>query len=255
MKKIIFVTLVLASLFYTAHTQEYKIDFTTGTLQIEGYDNLIIEGYEGDKVLIYKEIESKDETIKKTGRTSNNNTERKDPSDPELTYEIQGKELKILSEHSFDVYRLKIPRNLNIVCKTSNYYYSVRKDKNISIQDVSGEIELLAQDLVNVTLKNTSGAISVVTYGNIKADFKKITSEGSLYFDTYRGSVELTLPDDASLHIKLTSKKGNIYSDLTVKKEKKENQSGILLGRIGTGNIDLIVNTEAGGDIYLRKNK
>lgn len=256
MKKIIFLALSITCFFYTATAQKHTIDFSSGTLRIEGYDNLIIEGYDGNEVLIYTDVVAQKENkinteTERSEREPNNTSE--DPEDPELTYEIQGKELQIISKESFDVYRLKVPRSLNVVCKTSNNYYSKCQDKNIEISEITGEIELSALDNVNVMLENVSGAISIVTYGNITAAFNKITTKGSLHFDTYRGFVDLTLPEDAALRVKLNSKKGKVYSDLPVKKDKEENESGKLRGLIGAGGIDLIVNTEDGGDIFLRK--
>lgn len=233
--------------------QDKKIDFSKGKLIINGPGNLNVEGYDGDQVLIYEMVYEQNRPDLSEGLTllkSNKFEYLKTAVDVE--YEIKGNELIIDAGGKSGRYNLKIPRNLDISVKShkgSYYYYDGLKSLNF--KNIAGEIEVFADGSIDVNIEKATGSISVVTYGNITASFDKLPKDGVLSFDTYLGHVNVTLPKTEAANFSVTAKKGDIYSNLPLniinKKKKGLNAS------LGKNGIDIIINAEAGGDIYLRK--
>ena len=93
----------------------------------------------------------------------------------------------------------------------------------------------------------------MVTYGNINVAMDKLPDTGLLSLDTYVGHINLSLPVDATATLDMKAKKGDIYSNLTLKRKSNKTNVKNVKATLGGGGIDVILNAEAGGDIYLRK--
>jgi hypothetical protein len=140
----------------------------------------------------------------------------------------------------------------------------------ISVENVSGEIEVNG-GMGAVTLRNVSGSAVVHTMnGDIEATFAKIAPDKPLSFSTMNGDIDVTLPADIKADLKLKSQMGNIYSDFDVSLKQtpqKIENSGIgtkgeyriafdksIYGTINGGGQEISFNTFH-GDIFLRKKK
>lgn len=239
--------------FSTVLGQDKKINFSKGKVILNGPGNLNVEGYDGDQVLIFEMVYEQNRPDLSAGLTllkSNKFEYLKTAVD--VDYEIKGNELIIDAGGRSGRYHLKIPRDLDISVKShkgSYYYYDGLK--NLNFKNLDGEIEVFADGSIDVNIENATGSISVVTYGNISASFDKLPNDGVLSFDTYLGHINLTLPKDEAANFSVTAKKGDIYSNLPLNIISKKKKG--LKASIGKDGIDIIINAEAGGDIYLRK--
>ena len=234
------------------HAQDLKIDFPKGTIFLEGFANLAIEGYDGNQVIISESARENYFPVQTKGLTKINNRSSKESST--LKYEIRGKTLHITEPSSFGSYILKVPKSVNLTCKARHIKdYGYGTNKTYTINNVLGEIEIYVMEMINIELTNMSGQASIVTHGNIKATIQSFPKEGAISFDTYRGFVDVSMPKNINTGVTLTAKEGDIYSNFTVKKKGSKKNPETFLGTIGKGGNSLIIHTELGGNIYLRK--
>lgn len=234
--------------------QQQIIDFSKGKIVINGANNLNVEGYDGKKVLILDTYYEQNQPELEIGLTQINS--RRPKINAEVEYKIKGKELILKTDLKTSRYVLKVPKNLAVTCNTlkgDNYYYDGLKTINIS--KIKGEIEVNCQGSVDVIVKDITSPVSVVSYGNITAMVEKMPTKGVLSFDTYLGYVNLSLPENAAANLNLTSNKGAIFSNLPVSKKDNSGKAKKLQATLGNGGVEVIINAEAGGDIYLRKAK
>jgi len=235
----------------TLFGQEVKIDFPEGEITVEAA-NINIVGYEGTQVIAEIMYEQNRPDLQ-AGLTRINSQKPKYIKEAEIEYKLKGKELYFDTGRSGRL-SLKIPKNLKVICKShgGNYYYYDGL-KLIKIDGVKGEIEISANTSVDVDIKNCTGAISVVTYGNINIVMDKLPNVGLLSLDTYIGHINLSLPLDAAVNLDMKAKKGDIYTNLPLKRKSNKKNAKDVKALLGGGGIDVILNAEAGGDIYLRK--
>ena len=106
-------------------------------------------------------------------------------------------------------------------------------------------------ELVDVYIKDVNGPISIVSHGNIYYENRAIPGNDPISLDTYRGSVNVLVPENSSLSVNLAAKTGNIYSAFDIKKQS--NKGKYMLGTINGGQTALKINSEVGGNIYIRK--
>jgi len=137
------------------------------------------------------------------------------------------------------------------------YEISVPAIANIEIEEVewrsgSFDIENLSGNLImksnssDITLKNVSGSIHVKsTSGEINADLKSLTSGHSHKISTVSGTINLIIPQHASLSLKLETISGSIRTEFDLKKEKEYKGSTLYrIGNLRRAEVDL----NGGGD-------
>jgi hypothetical protein len=109
---------------------------------------------------------------------------------------------------------IKIPRNSPLL----SFYISGKGD--ISITDIAGEIEAMANN-GSIVLKDISGsAVASTITGTINASFKTIIPK-PMAFSTLVGNIDLTLPSQYTANVKLKSDNGNIYTDFVIEPDEK----------------------------------
>jgi len=232
-------------------SQPLKINFPKGKIIIEAA-NINIIGYDGTEVIADMTHDQNRPDLYE-GLTKINSLKSAIYDKEKIEYKINGEELFFEAGRMGRI-NLKIPNNLNVVCKSKgkNYYYYDGL-KLINIDGVEGEIEVSANTSVDVDIKNCTGAMSVLTYGNIKVAMDKLPQTGLLSFDTYLGYIDLSLPENGAANLDLKAKKGDIYTNLSLRRKSNKTNVKNVKATLGGGGIDVILNAEAGGDIYLRK--
>lgn len=250
MKKIQLILLFIFFVNTLLQAQDLKIDFPKGTIILDGFANLVIEGYDGTEVIISSHARENFNPDQTKGLKKINARASKESS--ELKYKIKGDQLKISEPSSFGSYILKVPKNLNLTCK-AQHLKGYGSNKFYSISNVLGEIEIYVMDMVNIRLKNISGQTSIVTHGNITAAIDSFPKKGAISFDTYRGFVDVWMPRNVSVNVNLTAKEGDIFSNFEVKKKGNKKNPETFLGTIGKGENNLIIHAELSGNIYLRQ--
>ncbi|MGB7202151.1 MAG: DUF4097 family beta strand repeat-containing protein [Pyrinomonadaceae bacterium] len=131
------------------------------------------------------------------------------------------------------------------------------------IETVNGAVEvsnftnIVRISAVNGTVKavNIRGTAKLSTVnGEVLADFDRLEGGSKIALETVNGRVNLTIPSDSSATIKADSLNGNITNDfgLTVRKGKYVGRD--LYGRIGSGDVQIKLNSVNGGLSIGRKN-
>lgn len=234
-------------------SQDQRIPFAKGKVVINGVGNLNIEGYDGNEVIIMEMLyELNRPDLSKGLKKIHSN---KPSLEVDIAHQIKGEELVIEAHGRAGRYHLKIPRQLDVSVKShSGSYYYYDGLKNLNFKNIDGEIEVFADGAIDVNIEASKGSMSIVTYGNITVDFVALSPTGVYSFDTYLGHVNVAFPKFTATSLQLRAKKGDLYSDLPVNIEKHDKKRKEIHATTNGGGANIIVNAEAGGDIYLRAN-
>ena len=140
---------------------------------------------------------------------------------------------------------------------------------NIIVENVNGTIEAQGNN-GSIILKNVSGTIIAhAGGGDIRAAFSQITPEKPMFFSTMDGDIDVTLPAEARVNLKMRSRQGDIFYDFDIAlktsqkiEETRDRDSGkyrvsfnkYTLGVVNGGGPELTIDS-FNGDIYIRKKK
>ncbi len=156
---------------------------------------------------------------------------------------------------------IRVPRNFSLKVGTVN-------DGDITIENVAGELEITNAN-GDITLSQIAGsAVANTVNGDIKATFSSITAGAPMAFSTLNGKVDVTLPANTSVALKMKSDRGEVYSDFDVALSKSQpkvtrsSQNGLnristdnwTYGKLNNGGAEVMMQT-FNGDIFLRKAK
>jgi DUF4097 and DUF4098 domain-containing protein YvlB len=142
---------------------------------------------------------------------------------------------------------------------------------NINVEHVDGEID--ANDLNgNITLKDVAGSVVAHSLnGQVVATLDRIDPSKPMSFSTLNGNIDVTLPGNVKANLRMKTDNGSIYSDFDVKlnsgasieqSEPAHREEGkyhvrfdrTLRGSINGGGPELQFTT-FNGHIYIRKGK
>lgn len=157
---------------------------------------------------------------------------------------------------------IKVPAN------TNELEASTVNDGNITIKDVSGQIEI---NNVNgwIHCDGASGSVVANTVnGDVIVDFKTVNPQAAMAFSTLNGKVDVTFPATLKARLKLKAEQGDIFSDFDVAIEKgqpKGEKTGDghmfkiaiddwVYGTVGGGGPEIMMKT-FNGSVYVRKAK
>lgn len=106
----------------------------------------------------------------------------------------------------------------------------------------------------NVTASNLRGAANLSTVnGEVVADFDRLESGSRISLSTVNGRVSLVIPSDTNATIKADSLNGEIRNDFGLPVRKGQYIGRDLYGRVGTGGVDIKLNSVNGALSINRK--
>ena len=230
MKRMKFIVLNLICFFHLASAQS-TIDFGQGTLLIKGKTpSLEIIGTTTPKVKLstnLKHKKSKDQLI-------------------------------ITLVESEQAMKIEVPVGVNIVCQFDPIVYETglgRADEfwKVKISNLKGDLEFHG-DGYDVSLEDLKGSVSVVTYGDIQAQFEDLTKSSLISLDTYWGEVAVTIPTSTPANLNLTAMNGaiDLSSAFTVTKSLRKFNNNFI-GQINGGGLDIILHSEDGKKVSIDK--
>lgn len=144
-------------------------------------------------------------------------------------------------------YRLTVPRTAVLdEIETVNGEINISNTTNITkASAVNGKV-------VAVNLQGTA-KLSTVN-GTVVADFDRLQTASKISLDTVNGTVNLTIPSDADATVKADTVNGNISNEFGLPVRKGKYVGRDLYGRIGSGDVQIKLNSVNGGLSVKRKN-
>ena len=144
-------------------------------------------------------------------------------------------------------YRLTVPRNavLNDI-ETVNGSVNITNSNNLTkASTVNGQV-------IATNLRGTA-ELSTVN-GTIDANFDQLQSSSRINLNTVNGQVNLVIPSDANATVRADTLNGQITNDFGLPVRKGEYVGRDLYGRIGSGEVQIKLNSVNGGLHIKRKN-
>lgn len=128
-----------------------------------------------------------------------------------VNVEEQGDVLRIglgMSSQGNDL-QVTVPANTSVKAHTTH--------GEITITGVHGEIDA-ASVHGDLTLTNVAGTVLASTvHGSIRVSMDQVDQSKPLSFSTLSGNIDVTLPADTKMNLKLKADRGDIWSDFDVK--------------------------------------
>ncbi len=173
-----------------------KLGIVRGSISVTGYDGQeVIVRYAGEE-------SNRQQSVTKNGlRRISSNGVGFEAEEYQNEVEISG--ASPMREISFEV---SVPRNFSLELSTVN-------GGDIRVENVNGEMEI---SNVNgeITLTNVSGsAVANTVNGKIQASFNSIDTNKPMAFSNLNGDIDVTLPADAQITVKMKSEWGEIFTD------------------------------------------
>ncbi len=143
-------------------------------------------------------------------------------------------------------YRLTVPKNAVLDdIQTVNGSISITNSNNVTkASTVNG-------DLLATNLRGTADLETV--NGIIEANFDQLQSSSRINLNTVNGRVNLTIPSDANATLKADSLNGAITNDFGLPVRKGEYVGRDLYGKVGSGEVQIRLNSVNGGLNIKRK--
>lgn len=144
-------------------------------------------------------------------------------------------------------YRLTVPRNALL-----DEIETVNGSINISNAANSTKASAVNGEVRATNLRGTANLSTV--NGTVIAEFDRLETTNNISLDTVNGQVNLVIPSDASATIKADTLNGNIENDFGLPVRKGQYVGKDLYGKIGSGGIQIKLNSVNGGLSVKRKN-
>ena len=162
------------------------------------------------------------------------------------------------SEQYITNLRILVPRRANL--KLDSY-----QNGGVKVNGVQGHLDVRSF-YSDLTLIDCAGSADLYSYhGNLVASLVSVDPEAPLEFDSYNGSIDLTLPADLKADTQLRTGRGRLLTDFNVTEVDDQVQTEVqadgtkdirfdkfVRGKINGGGPVLKIETEQ-GDIHLRK--
>lgn len=225
------------------------------TYPLSGEGRVSLSNINGDvRVSVWDRNEVKVDAVKRA-----RNPERL--REVEIRVEASGDHVRIESEYVKEAWRRReFARNEN----PASVEYTLTVPRNARIDEISlinGSLALsdlagsVKASSINgrVSAKNLSGAVNLsVINGQLDAGFDRLNEGGTVNLNSVNGSIVLTLPSDASAHLRANTVHGAISNDFNLPVRKGQYVGRDLEGRLGAGSARVRLNN-VNGRVEIRR--
>ena len=243
----------LFALTVCAKAQDFKVNKSSGKLEINGLNRVTIEGYSGNEVIFSSRDGDKRSDDRAKGLQAINSMGLVDNTG--LGISVQEKqgvvEVHQLKKMGGPEIRIQVPKGFTIhVSHQSNY------GSEINMKNIESEIEANVT-YASINLENVSGPLTAKSvYGHVEADFST-NVKGPISIVSVYGYADVTLPLSVKANLKMSTSYGELYAAPEFKIENERQGDMIryddrVTGKINGGGTDISLNSSY-GKIYLRK--
>ena len=238
--------------------KDHKTPMSSGTVNIIGIDDVVIEGYNGSEVIVSSMVEDVEEDNRSRGLKMLNSLGLDDNTGFGISVNKEGTNLnirQISKSCSCDQVTIKVPNGVNVSVAHDNY-----NAERLRVKDISSELEITTNHH-EVRLENVTGPMAVKTvYGAIEAVFSEVSQSGSVSLYSVYELVDVTVPGRSAMNISLSAPGGNVFSniDVAITSNSKESSHGscyagtTIKGTVNGGGVDFSVKS-AYEDVYFRQ--
>ena len=254
MKNLILLIISFCLYSFSGYTQEYKIAMSSGKLIIDQVNNVSIEGYNGNEIIISTGTKDNEKNERAMGLKVINAEGLTDNTGIGLSVSKEGSEASVsqVSQRGGRKYTFKVPSGVSVLYESSSMHGG-----KLHVVDMAGEIEVSA-NYNSIDLKNVTGPMAIHTvYGSIDADFASVSQSNSISLYSVYSHVDVTIPGNSKATFQLSTNYGDMYTDLDLKFEGEDDEmkkisSKKMFGKLNGGGVDFSVKSGY-SSIYLRK--
>jgi len=240
-----------------SEVKEHRLSMTSGTLNIVDLNELRVEGYDGNEVIISTLVEVSERNARAAGLKLVNSLGLEDNTGFGVSVVKEGSEATVrqLSGNcSCNEVTIKVPKGIGI-----SISHRTHEAENIVVQNVTSELEV-STNFHNVKLIDVTGPMAVKTvHGSIDAKFNSLSQDGSISLYAAHDFVDVTIPTDAKVNVKVQAPFGDVYSnaDINITNSASHNSNSCasgssISGTINGGGVEFSIKS-AHDDVYLRQ--
>lgn len=236
-----------------AQAQEFKVNKSTGRLEIHGLNQVTIEGYGGNEIIFSSRDRDKEKDSRAVGLQAINSLGLVDNTG--LGISVQEKngvvEVHQLKKMGGPDIRIQVPKGVTIYVS-----HQATHGSEINFKNVESEIEANVT-YASIHLENVTGPLTAKSvYGHVEANFST-NIKGPISIVSVYGYADVTLPLSIKANLKMSTSYGELYAAPEFKIENERQGDMVryddrVTGKINGGGMDISLNSSY-GKIYLRK--
>lgn len=237
---------------FAGYSQEHRISLSSGTLKFSEVNKLTIEGTTGNEVIFTsKGVSTIPDRAK--GLRPVNSLGLQDNTGVGLSVTQEDNSTYVVSDvmRNSGEYLVKVPKGVRVMIEQNSVHGS-----RIELRDLPNDVEVSSR-YSEVVLKNISGSALVNSvHGGVIAEFSTITPDKPVSIVSAHGHVDVTLPASAKLDVVLSSKYGDIFTDMDIQYATTSDQmrqiTSEIKGKLNGGGTEMFLEAKH-SNIYLRK--
>jgi hypothetical protein len=251
MKKYI-IAMAFGLLIGVANAQEYKLNKSSGTLEIREVNHVTIEGHNGNEIIFTSRDEDRDDDDRAKGLRAISSMGLEDNTGIGLSVVDKGNVIEVRQLKKMEGPEIKILVPKNVVV---SYYHTSPHGDEIEIKNFEGQVDISTVHN-GVVLTNVTGPLNVKTvHGDIDASLGALKSPVNI--ESVHGHVDVALPLTTKANLKLSTNFGEILVDPDFKIEIEKTGEMIkysdkVSGKINGGGIEIDLSATH-NNVYLRK--
>jgi predicted membrane protein len=236
-----------------AYGQEYKLNKSSGTLEIREVNNVSIEGHAGNEIIFRSEDDDREHDDRAKGLRAISSLGLEDNTQIGLSVVEKGDVIEVRQLKKMDGPDIKILVPKGVVI---SYYHTSPHGDEIEIKNFDGQVDI--STIHNgVMLNNATGPLKINTiHGDVDASFTA-PPKSPISIESIHGHVDIALPVATKANLKLSTRFGEILVDPDFKIDIERSgdmvkYSDNVSGKINGGG--LAINLSAThNNVYLRK--
>lgn len=246
---------IALGLFFTgvASAQEYKLNKSSGTLEIREVNHVTIEGHAGNEIIFSSREEHRDDDERARGLRAISGMGLEDNTGIGLSVVEKGNVIEVRQLKKMDGPNIKILVPKNVVI---SYYHTSPHGDEIRFKNFDGEINVSTVHS-GVELANVGGPLDIKTvHGDIDAVFDA-APKAPISIESVHAHVDVALPVNTKANLKLSTHFGEILVDPDFKIEIEKSGDMIrysdkVSGKINGGGVEINLSATH-NNVYLRK--
>ncbi len=252
MKK--YLVIALVSLCSGLQAQEYKVQKSTGKLDIKEVNRVTLEGYDGNEIIFSSLDGPKEENERAKGLRAISSMGLEDNTGLGLSVVDKAGVLEVRQMKTMDGPKVKIrvPKGVSV-----SYSHTSPHGSNMKVANLESELEVSTVH-VGVVLDNATGPLTISTqHGKVEAVFGN-TIKTPLSIISAHGLIDVTLPVATKANLSMSTGYGEIFVDPAIKIEFDTKSDWKVYGgnkvdgKINGGGLDIKLSSNH-NNIYLRK--